>query len=158
MTQLAPILLTQVALLVGGPVPVTCQANLENPNWDGSYNGTTIAIRTPLCRAANHFALVPVLRGDPRSDNDPAWALTIIAHETAHAKHPEYSEPAANCAALTNAPSMARALGASRETAINIYLRARYWMRSQPKNYQSKCNPFRISPRAPGIRRRSDGR
>lgn len=156
MIQLLPIVLAQVALLVGGPVTVNCESGFAKHGRDGDATAATMTIRVDagnVCAPMNQFARRP---NPPRAESiwdwnraaSNAWALFILGHEAAHIKHPEYpqawEEAKATCAGLGNLPSFARALGASRSTARWLQRVARYRVRTDmPEQYQSACTQGR---------------
>jgi hypothetical protein len=173
---LAPVVLAWMVAAVGSPVnpdhiplplTVTCMntGSVDGHADYGTYDGNTftgpirIKINTPVCKTANRFVRKPRLRPNNDSQRDPAWALFVITHEPQHIAHPFYSEAEADCAALAQIKPFARALGASRVTALRIYLRARWWANQEPKIYRSRCTAgtsFRIRT-PPGVRTHHTG-
>jgi len=170
MIQLAPIVLSSIALMASGkanplyaPNP-TIHAECSVPGVYGEAEGVAIplkagandykiSLRGSVCRRLNSFARAPILRAD---DMAMAWALRVAAHEASHVfffRSPEgrnHTERAAECRAVMNVARFARKLGASRKTAQRVYrLNTEIGL---DEDYASPCangHPFKVKPPAP---------
>lgn len=149
MIQLVPIVLAQVALFAGGHVNISCH-NLTKTGYDGLAwkSERRVQINDPLCLSVNQFASDHVLRSTSfealsSSENDPAWGMLTIIHESEHIRHPHATETQVNCAALRRVAGFAMTLGASEQTAQEVVRDDARWISSQPSQYRRGCLKIR---------------
>lgn len=165
MIQLAPIVLSSIALMASGkanplyaPDPilrVSCALPVEYAGGEAIVfygDPYEMFFDRATCKNLNRFARTPRLRGDDFSDSavGMAWSLRVATHEASHVylwRSPggEPTEKQVDCLAVRNVARFARKLGASKKTAQRVYrLNAAMAL---DEDYASACgqgHPFKI--------------
>jgi hypothetical protein len=104
MIQLAPIVLSALAVTLPNHAGVVCQLPADTPQVvDGSWivGEDRVHVKTWMCRGVNDFARTK------RATYKAAWGLTVTAHELEHERNPdEDSEAMIECLALRDVPKI----------------------------------------------------
>ncbi len=103
MIQLAPIVLSSLALTFPKPLPVVCAMPSAYPKLDGAVlRDDRVNVRQSVCIEANRTARTKeVTRAS-------AWAFAVLTHEQEHFQHPWNTEPQTECRALKDVATLTR--------------------------------------------------